>query len=108
MTKVDFVAKLAGTGKITKKQAETVFSTFVESIVNSLQHGQRIAIPGLGSFSCVKRAARKGRNPRTGQEITVPARTAVKFSASSTLSQGVNGKKKQAKKAGVKPAKKKK
>lgn len=108
MTKADFVAKLAQTGKITKRQAETVFSAFVESIVDSLRRGQRMAVPGLGSFSCVKRAARKGRNPRTGQEITVPARTAVKFSVSSTLSQGVNGKKKTAKKPASKPAKKKK
>jgi DNA-binding protein HU-beta len=108
MTKADFVAELAETGKITKRQAETVFSTFVESIVDTLRRGQRVAVPGLGSFSCVKRAARKGRNPRTGQEIKVPARTAVKFSVSSTLSQSVNGKKRAAKKAAAKPAKKKK
>lgn len=106
------VTKLAEAGKITKKQAEQIFSMFVSTITESLQKNERIALPGLGSFSCVQRKARTGRNPRTGAEIKIPARKAVKFSSSSVLSKGLAGKKAAAKapakKAAAKPAKKKK
>src|SRR5208283_6070577 len=86
MTKAEFVAKLAEATKTTKKQAEQMFSMFVETIKTSLQTAERISIPGLGSFSSVQRKARMGRNPRTGAAIKIPARKAVKFSASSALS----------------------
>jgi DNA-binding protein HU-beta len=122
MTKAEFVEKLAEATKTTKKQAEQMFFTFVETIHASLQKAERIFIPGLGTFSSVQRKARTGRNPRTGATIKIPARKAVKFSVSSTLSASVNGKKKtsakpaaagkavrtkpKAKKAAVKPKKK--
>jgi DNA-binding protein HU-beta len=111
MTKTEFVAKLAESAKISKKQAGQVFSTFVDTIAASLKGGDRIALPGLGAFSCVKREARKGRNPQTGAEIKIPARKAVKFSTSSVLSKDLNGVKRAkaaAKKAPAKAAKKKK
>jgi DNA-binding protein HU-beta len=113
MTKSEFVAKLAETAQISKKQAGVVFATFVDTIAASLKSGDRIALPGLGSFSSVQRQARKGRNPQTGAEIKIPARKAVKFSTSSALSKNLNGAKKApakaaAKKAPAKAAKKKK
>jgi DNA-binding protein HU-beta len=111
MRKSEFVAKLSEAGKITKKQAEQVFSAFVETIKASLQKAERIALPGLGSFSSIQRKARAGRNPRTGAAIKIPARKAVKFSASRALSNALNGKKATAKaapkKAPAKAAKKK-
>ncbi|OPY69483.1 MAG: DNA-binding protein HRL53 [Syntrophorhabdaceae bacterium PtaU1.Bin034] len=105
MTKTEMVAKLATAGKITKRQAETIFSAFVDSIKESLQKNERVALPGLGSFTCVERKARKGRNPRTGAEIKIPARKAVKFSTSSGLSKNLNGTKKAAAKAAPKKKK---
>lgn len=114
MTKAELVAKLAESSKVTKRQAEQMFSTFVDSIKESLQKNERIALPGLGAFSTVQRKARTGRNPRTGAEIKIPARKAVKFSTSSTLSKSLSGAKKApakaapAKKAPAKAAKKKK
>ena len=112
MTKTEFVAKLAESAKISKKQAGVVFTTFVDTITGSLKSGARIALPGLGSFSTVKREARKGRNPQTGAEIKIPARKAVKFSTSGALSKDINGAKKApakaAKKAPAKAAAKKK
>ena len=86
--RAEFVPKLAEAGKITKKQADDIFSAFVGMITTSLQNGQRVALPGLGVFSVVDRKARTGRNPRTGAEIKIPARKAVKFSASSVLEHG--------------------
>ncbi len=105
MTKAEMVAKLSQSAKITKKQAEQLFSTFVDMIKDSLTKNERIALPGLGSFSCVQRKARTGRNPRTGAEIKIPARKAVKFSTSSALAKGLNGKKAPAKAPAKKAAK---
>lgn len=109
MTKSDMVSKLAESGKITKKQADEVFDAFVDMISGALKGGERISLPGIGTFSSVKKAARKGRNPRTGEQIDIPARTAVKFSTSSTLAAGLNAPAKKAApgkaKAPTKPAK---
>ena len=99
MTKAELVVKLSEAGKITKKQAEQIFFTFVETIKTSLQKAERIALPGLGSFSSIQRKARTGRNPRTGAAIKIPARKAVKFSTASALSNALNKKKAPAKAA---------
>jgi DNA-binding protein HU-beta len=112
VSKAEFVPKLAEAGKITKKQADDIFSAFVGMIMTSLQNGERVALPGLGVFTVVDRKAKTGRNPRTGAEIKIPARKGVKFSASSVLSTALNGPKKAsqkaaAKKAPAKPARKK-
>ncbi len=95
MTKEDFVVKLAQAGKVTKTQADGIFSTFVEMLAASLKKGDRVALPGLGVFSVVQKKARTGRNPGTGAAIKIPARKAVKFSTSSTLKQGLNKTKKK-------------
>ena len=90
MSKAEIVPKLAAAGGITKKRADDIFSTFVGMISTYLRNGERVALPGLGVFSVVERKARKGRNPRTGVEIRIPARKAVKFSASSALTAVLN------------------
>ncbi|OPY69949.1 MAG: DNA-binding protein HU-beta [Syntrophorhabdaceae bacterium PtaU1.Bin034] len=112
MSKMEFVPKLAEAGKITKKQADEIFSAFVGMISTSLQNGERVALPGIGVFTVVSRKARTGRNPRTGAEIKIPPRKAVKFSASSVISSSLNGPKKApqkaaARKKSAKPARKK-
>jgi DNA-binding protein HU-beta len=94
MTKEEFVAKLAQTGKITKSQADGIFSAFVDIVAASIKKGERVALPGLGVFSVVQKKARTGRNPSTGAAIKIPARKAVKFSVSSVLKQGLNKAKK--------------
>ena len=95
MTKEEFVAKLAQAGKVTKTQADEIFSTFVEMLAASLKKGDRVALPGLGVFSVVQKKARTGRNPSTGAAIKIPARKAVKFSTSSALKQDLNKTKKK-------------
>ncbi len=116
MSKAEFLPKLAEVGGITRKQADQVYSAFVGMIASSLKNGQRLALPGIGVFTVIDRKARTGRNPRTGEEIKIPARKAVKFSASSVISNSLNESKKApqktprkatAKKGSVKPAKKK-
>jgi DNA-binding protein HU-beta len=90
MTKEEFVTKLAGTAKVTKKQAEEMLSAFIGMIGPSLTKGEWIALPGLGVFSVVRKMVRTGRNPATGAAIQIVARKAVKLSASSTLKQSLN------------------
>jgi DNA-binding protein HU-beta len=111
MTKTELVAKLAGVAAISKKQADQVLCAVVETINASLLRSERIALPGLGSFTCITRKARIGRNPRTGKEIKIPEKKAVKFSAAAAIAKGLNTPKKAAKaaakKAPVKAGKKK-
>jgi DNA-binding protein HU-beta len=102
MTKTEFVAKLAEATAITKKQADKVLAAVVETINASLSKSERIALPGLGSFTCVTRKARVGRNPRTGKEIKIPQKKAVKFSAAAAVGKSLNAA--APKKAAAKPA----
>jgi|SRR5208283_3239720 len=90
MTKTELVAKLAQEAGIRKKQVDEVLCALVDTISASLLKNERIALPGLGSFTSVTRKARIGRNPRTGKEIKIPAKKAVKFSAAGSLGKGLN------------------
>jgi nucleoid DNA-binding protein len=58
-------------------------------IAGTLKNGEPIAISGFGSFKPVKRAARKGRNPQTGQEIKIPASTTVKFTPGKAMKESL-------------------
>ena len=90
MTKTELVSKLAETGGIKKKQSEQILSALVDTIKSSLTNNERVILPGLGSFSCVMRSERTGRNPKTGVEIKIPARKAVKFSAAGAIRADLN------------------
>ena len=89
MTKAELVAEVAKEAGITKKQADAAIKAAVASISKALKKGERIAIPGLGIFTIKKRAARKGRNPRTGQVIQIPARKVVAFKAAKDLRDSI-------------------
>lgn len=91
MTKAELVAKVAEEAGTTKAQAERCVNSFVEALVEALAKGERVALPGLGVFNVKERAARKGRNPRTGEEITISARKVVTFHAAKVLKEKVNG-----------------
>ncbi|HSL83533.1 MAG TPA: HU family DNA-binding protein [Thermoanaerobaculia bacterium] len=75
---------------ITKKQAGEAFDAVFDSITRYLKKGQRVTLPGFGSFSVSKRAARKGRNPATGQEINIPASKNARFKPGKDLKESVN------------------
>lgn len=82
-----------------------MFGALMEMISDGLKNGEKISLSGIGAFSCVKKAARKGRNPKTGEQIDIPVRTAVKFSTSSTLAAGLNAPVKKAAGKAKAPAK---
>lgn len=76
---------------IPKSQAAQAIHGLTEIVTEALKKGERVALPNLGALSVGDRPARSGRNPRTGEAITIAARKVVKFSAASSLSTGLNG-----------------
>ena len=85
MTKAELVARIAEQAGVSKKQADRCLKAFIEALVDALQKGEKVAIPGFGIFQVKERAARKGRNPKTGEEITIPARKVVHFKPAKQL-----------------------
>jgi DNA-binding protein HU-beta len=86
MTKAELVKSLKEqAGLTTLAQAEAAYEKIFEIIAGALKNGGAIAISGFGSFKTVRRAARKGRNPQTGQEIHIPESSTVKFTPAKAL-----------------------
>ena len=73
----------------TKKQAAAAVETVFDTITKALSRGEEVSIAGFGIFKTSKRAARTGRNPKTGERIQIPARTRPKFRAGTTLKNAV-------------------
>ena len=73
MTKVDLIAKVAAEAELTKKDAEKAVAAVLDGITEALKAGDKVALVGFGTFETRERPARKGRNPRTKEEITIPA-----------------------------------
>lgn len=90
MNKQDIVDLMAEQASISKTDAETALNTFLEAITNTLSEGGKVSIVNFGSFETSKRAARTGRNPRTGEEMTIPAAVVAKFKAGKRLKDAVN------------------
>jgi DNA-binding protein HU-beta len=90
MTKAELIEEVAKVAECTKADAERTLSAFFDLIVASTMKGEKVAWPGFGSFSTTARKERTGRNPQTGAAVTVPASTAMKFTASSTLKAQLN------------------
>jgi nucleoid DNA-binding protein len=78
--------KLAERAEITMSAARDEVRWFFDTIATALEKGDEVRVHGFGSFKTAQRAARMGRNPRTGEAVSVPARRVVRFAASTTLS----------------------
>ena len=92
MNKTDLIAAIAAKTGETKKSAEATVNAFVEVVTESLVKGDKVQLVGFGSFEVRKRAARKGRNPQTKEEIKIPASKAPVFKAGKALKDLVNKK----------------
>lgn len=92
MTKNDLVTQVAGIAELSKKDAEKAVNAVLEAITDSLKKGDKVALVGFGTFETRKRPERKGRNPQTKEEITIPATTAPAFKAGKALKDAVAGK----------------
>jgi DNA-binding protein HU-beta len=91
MTKTDIVEKIAKETKVTKSIAAKAFEVVVGSVKDALQKGDKVSIVGFGTFGVATRKARKGRNPKTGQEIKIAAKKSPKFTPGKNLKEIVNG-----------------
>jgi len=90
MNKQDLVSVVAETGELSKAKAGEVVDALFEAIEKALKKKQEVRLVGFGTFSTSKRKAGKGRNPRTGEEIKIPATTTVRFKAGKGLKDAVN------------------
>ena len=93
MNKAELVAAIAAKTESTKKVSEAVVNAFTQVVTEALKKGDKVQLVGFGSFEVRKRAARKGRNPQTKQEIKIPASKAPVFKAGKALKNTVNNKK---------------
>ncbi|MDG0977617.1 HU family DNA-binding protein [Ilumatobacter sp.] len=94
MTKAEMIDAVSTASGVSKADAERTLGAFFDFVVTETKKGEKVAWAGFGSFSTTQRAAREGRNPQTGEPVKINASTAMKFTASSTLKQALNGKKK--------------
>ena len=92
MNKAELIAKIAEKANLTKKDAEAALNAFVSSVEGALKKDDKVQLVGFGSFEVRKRAARKGRNPQTKEEIRIPASKAPVFKAGKALKDLVNKK----------------
>ena len=81
MNKAELIASIATKSELSKKDAEKALNAFIESVQCALKKDDKIQLVGFGSFEVRKRAARKGRNPQTKKEITIPASKVPVFKA---------------------------
>ncbi len=89
MTKADLIAVMASKSKMPKSAAERALNALVETVTSALRKKERVILVGFGTFEVSRRAARKGRNPQTGKEISIKAANVPKFRAGAALKSAV-------------------
>lgn len=90
MNKHDFTVRLSEELDETQVATKTILETTLQTIADVLAEGDSVEIMGFGKFVVVGREARKGRNPKTGEEIDIPAKNAIKFVPAGALKDAVN------------------
>ncbi len=89
MTKGELIEKVASGASLSKADAARAIGATIGSITSTLKKGQSVTLVGFGTFKVSKRKARKGRNPRTGEVITIKAAKVPRFSAGKSLKDAV-------------------
>ena len=90
MTKADLIDDVARNSSLSKKDAEVIVQTVLDSIVDSLKTGKKVELRGFGSFRLRDRASREGRNPKTGEKVFVPAKKVPYFKPGKELKELIN------------------
>ena len=90
MNKADLDAAMAEKAGVSKKDAEASLKAFTDVVAEELKKGEKIQLVGFGTFEVSERAARTGRNPQTGAEMTIAASKAPKFKAGKALKDSLN------------------
>lgn len=90
MNKAELINSVAATAEVSKKEAEAVITATLDAITAALKEGDKVQLVGFGSFEVKKRAARIGRNPKTKEEIEIPATRVPVFKAGKVLKDAVS------------------
>ncbi len=90
MNKGELTDSIAKKAELTKADAGRALNAFLDTVQEQLKKGDKVTIPGFGTFSVSERSARTGRNPQTGAAIKIKARNVAKFKAGKGLSDAVN------------------
>ena len=90
MNKAELVAAVADKAELTKKDAEKAVKAFVDVVTEELKKGEEVQVVGFGTFKVAERAAREGRNPQTGEPMSIAASKAPKFKAGKPLKDALN------------------
>ncbi|MGI8654023.1 MAG: integration host factor subunit beta [Pyrinomonadaceae bacterium] len=90
MTKAELVEDVARAAELTKKDAERLVELVFESIIETLNQGEKIELRGFGSFRVRERGARRGRNPKTGDPVDIPAKRVPYFKPGKELKELIN------------------
>jgi DNA-binding protein HU-beta len=90
MNKTELVAAMADQAGLSKKDAEKALKAFTDVVADELKKGEKIQLVGFGTFEVSERPAREGRNPRTGETMTIAASKAPKFKAGKALKDSIN------------------
>ena len=90
MNRTELCARIAARSSLTRGDAATAVDAVVSAIADALERGETVNIAGFGNFATSHRAPRRGRNPRTGESLAIPARTVPTFMAAKALRDRVN------------------
>ena len=90
MNKTEFIAAVAEKAEISKKDSEKALKAFVDVVAEQPNAGDKVQLVGFGTFEVSERAAREGRNPQTGETMTIAACKAPKFKAGKALKDAIN------------------
>ena len=90
MNQTEFIAAVAEKAEISKKDSEKALKAFVDVVAEQLKAGDKVQLVGFGTFEVSERAAREGRNPQTGETMTIAACKAPKFKAGKALKDAIN------------------
>lgn len=91
MNKAELVAAMVAKTELSKKDAEKALKAFIDVVTEELSNEGKIQLVGFGTFDVTERAAREGRNPQTGEAMSIPASKAPRFKAGKALKDAVNG-----------------
>ena len=92
MTKAELVEEVARAAELTKKDSEVIVDEVFKNIIQALNQGDKIELRGFGSFRVRQRDARRGRNPKTGEPVDIPAKSVPYFKPGKELKELINDK----------------
>ena len=85
MNKTELISAMSEKSELTKVDTEKALKAFIDTVTEELKNGGKVQLVGFGSFEVAERAARKGRNPKTSEEIMIPASKSPRFKAGKAL-----------------------